>query len=134
MVTEKTPPTQARIVLELSVPDALEVLNGLSMRRSHIAGFLERAVLTGLDTTELAKVERQIVAIDSRIRGVVFGPSSRPIPDGCICQRCADRGQECDYAAEPGEDECGSCKRGRHAMDRERAPDELEMRALWGDK
>jgi hypothetical protein len=45
--------------------------------------------------------------------------SARAIVDGCICQTCADRGDECDYGAEPGHDECSFCERGRHVRERE---------------
>ena len=54
--------------------------------------------------------------------------SARPIVDGCICQTCAARGDECDYGAEAGHDECTFCERGKHVRERE-IEDEREAEA-----
>ena len=55
-----------------------------------------------------------------------LAPGPRAIVDGCICQKCADRGDECDYGAEPNHDECSLCERGRHVRERDRE-DEMEQ-------
>jgi hypothetical protein len=42
-----------------------------------------------------------------------------PIANGCICQKCAERGTECDYGTEEGHDECTFCEKGKHVTERE---------------
>ena len=52
-----------------------------------------------------------------------------PKVNGCICQTCADDGQECELVALDGRDECPDCDAGRH-HERPEHPGEAGRQAM----